>query len=103
MSVDLALFKGDECMCHGTIRIDKKRQSSEFTGDNGLLLLISYEFSLPACGLSVELWRETEVEGEELEQILESGLAMGVHESSEWESVSLGPEYTLAFFCHPAP
>ena len=33
--------------------------------------------------------------------LIEEGIAMGVHHSTKWESVALGPEHTLVFRCIP--
>jgi len=100
MSVDLALFRGDELLGRGSICIRNQRESSEFALQDDMILFISHEFALPASSLSVELRRRAEG-AKEKELLLEAGLAMGVHESDDWESVSLGPEYTLGFFCRP--
>ncbi len=102
MKVDLALFRGDELLCRGRISISEKRGSSEFAIHDDVTLFISHEFALPACSLSLELRRKSEG-SMEVDQLLEAGLAMGVHESDDWESVALGPDYTLGFFCRPVP
>lgn len=100
MNVDLALFRGDELLCRGEINITATRASSEFSGHDNVTLSISHAFAMPACSLSVRLRRQSDASGES-EELLEAGLAMGVHESDDWESVALGPDFTLGFLCQP--
>ena len=94
MSVELALFRGDELLCRGSIVIDQPRASSEFPVEGGGVLVISHEFGLPACSLGLQFRQSVESE-----PLLDAGVAIGVHDSDDWESVALGPDHTLGFFC----
>jgi hypothetical protein len=94
MGVDLALFRGDELLGRGSIVIDRARGLSEFSLEGGGLLVISHEFGLPACSLGLRFRGSVESE-----RLLEASLAMGVHDFDDWESVALGADHTLGFFC----
>lgn len=96
MAVELALFRGDDLLCRGSIVIERAPASSEFAVEGGGALVISHAFGLPACSLSLR-FRDSE----ESNRLVEAGVAMGVHDSDDWESVALGPDHTLAFFCRP--
>jgi hypothetical protein len=95
MSVELALFRGDELLCQGSIAVTQTPASSEFPLEDRGVLVISHEFALPACSLGLQLRPSAESE-----PLIEAGVAMGVHDSDDRESVALGPDYTLGFFCH---
>jgi hypothetical protein len=98
MTVDFALFRGDDCLCKGGLNIQSDDRSDEFELTDGCVLFVSHSFKLPACSLGLEIWRIAD-DLDKNEVLLEAGIAMGVHASDDWESVALGPDHTLAFMC----
>ena len=107
MTVEFALFHHDALLCQSAIRIEKQQKSEEFecadfsdaTGMESTKahLVIRHEYGLPAASLQLWLIRSGAPESGEI--ILEAALAMGVHDSRDWESVALGEDYTFAFAC----
>ena len=108
MAVEFALFHHDALLCRSTIRIEEQQKSEEFeytdpsdatgSGSSRGHLVIRHEYGLPAASLQLWLVRYDAPESAG-EIILEAALAMGVHDSEDWESVALGEDYTFAFAC----
>lgn len=108
LAVEFVLFHHDVLLCRAAIRIEEQQKSEEFdypdpsagigtTSYEGHLV-IRHQFGLPAASLQLWLIRYI-APGSTGEVILEAALAMGVHDSEDWESVALGQDYTLAFRC----
>ena len=108
MAVEFALFHHDALLCRSTIRIEDQQKSEEFecadfsdvtgTASSKGHLVIRHEYGLPAASLQLWLIRYGAPESAG-EIILEAALAMGVHDSGDWESVTLAEHYTFAFAC----
>jgi hypothetical protein len=108
LAVEFGLFHHDVLLCRTTIRIEEQQKSEELdctepseaagTASCNDHLVIRHQFALPAASLQFWLIRGAAPESTG-EIILEAALAMGVHNSEDWESVALGEEYTLAFRC----
>lgn len=113
LSVEFAVFRLDDLLCRGTICIEEREASDEFdyvdSAVNGAAgwkaggrLVLRHRFSLPTPTLHLMLIHATERQATP-RVVLEAGLAIGVHTSTEWESVALGHEYTFAFLCREEP
>ncbi len=104
MTVEFGFFHHDDLLCRATIRIEEREKSEEF--DSGTSdgappaghLVIRHWLEFPSASLHLALVRCPTADAAP-EVILEAGLAMGVHDSDDWESVALGGAYTLAFLC----
>jgi hypothetical protein len=107
LSVEFALFRNDTLLCRGMIQVEDQQKSEEFdyteppettgTASSGGHLAVRHQFGLPAASLEIWLIRYLAPEGTG-EVILEAAMAMGVHDSEDWESLALR-EYTFAFRC----
>lgn len=110
MTVEFGFFHHDELLCRATIRIEEREKTEEFDSGTGSSddrsdgappaghLVIRHRFELPAASLHLTLVRCPAADAA-AEVILEAGLAMGVHDSDDWESVALTEAYTFAFLC----
>ena len=110
LAVELALFHHDTLLCRARIQIEKQQKSEEFDTETWAMtdggscrghLAIQHRFAIPAASLHLWLirYRAPESAGE---VVLDVALAMGVHDSDDWESIALGEEYTFAFQCRQA-
>jgi hypothetical protein len=109
MEVAFVLFYHDVLLCRSTVRIEEHQKSEEFdcsdtlsttgTASSKRHLVVRHKFGLPAASLQLSLigYAAPESVGK---IILEAALAIGVHDSEDWESVALGEDYTFAFRCH---
>jgi hypothetical protein len=100
MTVEFGLFHHDVLLCRSKIRIEEHEKAEEFdcadTGgaSSNKHLVVRHKFGLPAASLQLSF-----IDYAAGKIILEAGLAIGVHDSEEWESVALGEDYTFAFSC----
>ncbi len=93
MRVELAFFKGNELLCHGTIAIDTEQRQCTIVGESGPAFEISYTYEWPACPILIKCFHDGEL-------VSRSALRMGVHTSDDWEAISLAEPYELGFRCH---
>lgn len=86
MHVDFGLFKGDELLHRGLLKISTQEDIGVF-GD----LRIRHHLLDEDAEILVELFSDGE-------RLIKSNLTMPIHESEDWESIELG-QFTLAFKC----
>lgn len=106
MAVDFAVFEHDDLICRGRIRTEEHERAEEFdyfapasgaTPPAGHVA-IRHQFGVPAASLELMLIRLMTHQGAP-EVILQVALAIGVHDSEDWESIALGRDHTFAFLC----
>jgi len=117
LHVEFALSLGEALLHRGGLLVGEKQgyacygEHKHFSIQPGALdtmlfdgLLIQYRFEQPSCPLEMRLLRVVETENEAVpfrqEQVFNSALRMGVHRSTDWESITLDL-HTLAFRCTP--
>lgn len=86
MDVDFGLFKGDELLHRGLIKISTQEDVDIF-GD----LRIKHQLLDMDAEIMLELFSDGE-------RLIKSNLTMPIHESEDWESIELD-QFTLAFQC----
>ena len=106
VAIDFGVCEHDDLICRGRIRIEEHAKAEEFdyfapaseaTTPAGHVA-IRHQFSVPAASLELMLVRLTTHQGAP-EVILRVALAIGVHDSEDWESIALGRDHTFAFLC----
>lgn len=110
MTVQFALFQGDDLLCRAEIRIEEHEKLEDFDyavrAFDGITnpanptghLVVRHQFAIPAASLAITLVEFGAV-ASAAQIVLEASVVMGVHDSDDWESVALGRDYTLAFAC----
>ena len=109
MEVQFGLFRNDDLLCRGRVRIEEVEKSEAFdyqltsSDDTPNVqpagrMVLRHRFSLPAASLELKLVHFTAHDAPP-KIPLDAALKMGVHTSEDWESVALGAEYSLAFLC----
>jgi hypothetical protein len=109
MVVDFGLFRNDDLLCRAAVRLEAQEKLEEFDygwrqpdgADQPVAaghLVVRHQFALPAASLSIALVQFSSAEGNP-DIVLQAALAIGVHDSDDWESVALGGDYTFAFLC----
>lgn len=104
LEVDFALYKGSTVVKRGrfvatarrTLETFERNEDPESPG----VLSIEHEFDLPAATVSLTYWAGAT---EPRLRLFRASLAMGVHESDDWETVDMVPPHTFAFRCKPLP
>src|SRR5262245_58106358 len=92
MRVVLAFFLHDRLLCRETIAIGPQEEKHTVTGDDGYAFVISSKYEEPACPLLIQCFQEGQM-------VFRSAMRMGVHNSDDWEAVSLAEPYELCFKC----
>jgi hypothetical protein len=91
MRVQFALIENGQPVIADTIVLTAQQQEKTYqakTGDMSRSYVVAYTFGRPAS---------LQIHG----PAYKSAFAIGVHESSDWESVGVGTWATLAFKCTP--
>src|SRR5579885_2285522 len=93
MWVELAFFKGNEFLCHGTIVFDREQRPCTLASESGHAFEISYSYDEPARRTIIRCFHDGEL-------VCRSALRMGVHTSDDREAISLAEPYELGFRGH---
>jgi hypothetical protein len=93
MLIEMAFFDGDQLLVRGEITCRRDIDSARLESCAGQRFEITYQFEEPACPVSVTYFLAGE-------QLYQSALMVGVHDSDDWESIELGESHVLAFRCY---
>ncbi len=95
MRVELAFFDGDTLLTRGEIQCGVEPNKSCFHSKQGHTFLVNYQFEEPACPVEIECIIDDAVK-------YRAALRVGVHNSEDWEVISLGNIHDLGFKCSEA-
>ena len=93
LHVEFVLRDGDRVLCRGAIRCGSDETTYRFAGAAGHEFHISARFGeRPGCSVQIICYRDED-------QLYDASLCVGVHTSSDWESINVGNIHTLSFRC----
>jgi len=92
MHVEFAVFDGEVLLSRGRFHCIASSRTECFAGAESHQFTITHRFDLPACRVFIECRQGDTIR-------YRAGLAMGVHDSDDWEAVDLGQIHTFAFRC----
>lgn len=92
LDIDLAFFHDDDLLARGEVRCGETSLTQRFDGVGGHRFEITSQFEQPACPLEILCYCAEK-------QLYKAALRVGVHTSSDWESIDLGGIHTLGFRC----
>jgi hypothetical protein len=92
MRVEFAVVEGQEQRYRGRLLVRPEKSTDDFRRDDGKThITIAHQFRIPAAAISVTFH----------DPVMEAALSMGVHQSTEWESMLFGDRYAFWFRCTP--
>jgi hypothetical protein len=98
MRVEFAIVDDKQRHYAGILLMRAEESINEFAREDGEgKVTISHQFLLPASNVSLAF---DEPSSGDADRVVEAAMAMGVHQSTEWESVALG-RYAFLFRCTP--
>ncbi|QDU40457.1 hypothetical protein Mal4_48140 [Maioricimonas rarisocia] len=92
MRVELAFFDHEQLLCRDTILIVVEETVSEIHSERNETFRVTHQFEEPACRVFIKGFRSDRL-------LFRSAMRMGVHNSDDWEAVSLAAPFELCFRC----
>ena len=92
LHVEMVFFKGDEFLCRDSILIGDKREERTISGGGPQSFCVSYVYGEPACPIFIRCFEGGKV-------VSRSAMSVGVHDSDDWEAISLADPFELCFRC----
>lgn len=117
---EFALYQVETILIRGAVLISEKEETNAFGehfhieeialfGNERAMvsraifkgLILRYKFGLPSCSMSLTYFDTQQDTLDQWYQVerLRVALQIGVHDSDDWENISLGLDYGMAFRC----
>ena len=100
MRLEFAIVEGEERRYDGTLLLRPAQSQASFTRNEGPgQIRVLHQFRLPTASMTIHFDEPRGDHGGKA--VVETAFAIGVHQSVEWEAISLGEQYVFWFRCTP--
>lgn len=92
MKLAFELVEGEKEVARDELVMTSEESSRSYVAEAGRTITLTFAFGRPSCTLAIAS-----------EDHYEVALAIGVHQSKDWESVAIGDVAKLRYRCTPLP